>query len=72
MELYHQTKRLINFVTVPKYLNLTVTGTMGVLLKAKREGFIPAVRPLMENLISDGFYVSQVVQDYALKQAGEK
>ena len=55
-----------------KYLNLTVTGTMGVLLKAKREGFIPAVRPLMENLISDGFYVSQVVQDYALKQAGEK
>ena len=55
-----------------KYLNLTVTGTIGVLLKAKREGFIPAVRPLMENLISDGFYVSQVVQDYALIQAGEK
>ncbi len=55
-----------------KYLNLTVTGTMGILLKAKQKGLIPAVKPLLESLTGDGFYVSQVVQDYALKQAGEK
>ena len=55
-----------------KYLNLTVTGTMGVLLKAKKEGLITAVKPLVDSLIADGLYISQIVRDYTLKQAGEK
>ncbi len=55
-----------------KYLGLTVTGTMGVLLRAKKEGLIPEVKPLLEGLINDGLYVSPTVQSYVLEQAGEK
>ncbi len=54
-----------------KYLGFTVTGTMGVLLKAKREGYIDKVKPLMENLIDDGFYISPIVQSYVLEAAEE-
>ena len=55
-----------------KYLGLTVTGTMGVLLRAKKEGLISEVKPLLEGLIGDGLYVSPTVQNYVLEQAGEK
>ena len=54
-----------------KYLGMTVTGTMGVLLKAKREGYIVAVKPLLKSLIEDGFYVSTAVQSYVMEQSGE-
>lgn len=54
-----------------KYLGFTVTGTMGVLLRAKWEGYIDLVKPLMERLIADGFYVSPMVRDYVLEAAGE-
>ena len=55
-----------------KYLGLTVTGTMGVLLKAKKEGLISEVKPLLNGLINDGLYVTPTVQNYVLEQAGEK
>jgi len=54
-----------------KYLGFTVTGTMGVLLKAKHEGYIDRVKPLMERLIADGLYVSSEVQAYVLEAAEE-
>ena len=54
-----------------KYLGMTVTSTMGVLLKAKREGFIDAVKPLLKSLIEDGFYVSSAVRSYVMVQSGE-
>ena len=55
-----------------KYLGFTVTGTMGVLLKAKREGYINAVKPLMKRLIEDGLYISPMVQAYMLEAAEEQ
>ena len=54
-----------------KYLGFAVTGTMGVLLKAKHEGYIDRVKPLMERLIADGLYVSSEVQAYVLEAAEE-
>lgn len=54
-----------------KFFGLTVTGTMGVLLKAKREGYISAVKPLLKSLVNDGLYISQTIQNYVLRQAGE-
>ena len=54
-----------------KYLGLTVTGTMGVLLRAKKEGLIGEVKPLLDALVNDGLYVSSTVRDYVLKQTGE-
>jgi predicted nucleic acid-binding protein len=54
-----------------KYLGLTVTGTMGVLLKAKAEGLITEVSPLLTKIKENGFYISDGIVDLVLKQAGE-
>ena len=55
-----------------KYLGMKVTGTMGVLLRAKKEGFIKEVRPLLDNLEADGFYISRDVRRFTLEQAKEE
>lgn len=55
-----------------KFLGLSVTGTIGVLLKAKRLGYIDAVAPLLEKMRENGFYVSEEVMSLALEKAEEK
>ncbi|MBR1752798.1 MAG: DUF3368 domain-containing protein [Ruminococcus sp.] len=55
-----------------KFLGLTVTGTMGVLLRAKREDLIDKVAPLLDKIRENGFYLSEKVVDMVLTQAGEK
>ncbi|MCR5790197.1 MAG: DUF3368 domain-containing protein [Lachnospiraceae bacterium] len=54
-----------------KFLGLNVTGTLGVLLKAKREGYLEKVEPVMNELICDGLFISDTVKRYVLKEAGE-
>ena len=54
-----------------KYLGLSVTGTLGVLVKAKRQGIIKEVRPLLAEMRQNGFYVSNAVEQMVLEQAGE-
>ena len=54
-----------------KYLGLTVTGTLGVLVKAKHQGIIEEVRPLLSEMRQNGFYVSKTVESMVLEQAGE-
>lgn len=54
-----------------KYLGLTVTGTMGVLLKAKRLGIIKEVKPILQEMKKSGFYISDSLIKLVLKQAGE-
>lgn len=54
-----------------KYLGLKVTGTLGILIKAKRQGIIEEVRPLLSEMQKNGFYVSNAVERMALEQAGE-
>lgn len=54
-----------------KYLGLNVTGTLGVLLRAKREGYIEAISPLMDALTRDHFFIDEKVRGMVLKQAGE-
>ena len=54
-----------------KYLNLTITGTLGVIIKAKERGYINEVKPIMEKLIQNGLYVSIDVQKMVLKRTGE-
>ena len=52
--------------------NLAVTGTAGVLLKGKKAGLIPSLRPVLDELATKGFRLhSQVVSDL-LTIAGEK
>jgi predicted nucleic acid-binding protein len=53
-------------------LGIAYTGTLGVLLRAKAEGKIPALRPLLALLATrTTFWLSPPVQAAALKQAGE-
>ena len=54
-----------------KFLGMTVTGTLGLLIKAKRAGYIETVKPAMNALISNGFFISEQVQHYVLEEAGE-
>ena len=44
---------------------------MGVLLAAKRRGFLPAVRPYAEELLPNGLYVGANVYNEILIQAEE-
>ena len=55
-----------------KYLGLKVTGTLGVLLQAKKKGCILEISPLLKKLKECGFYVNDTVIDMVLKNAGEK
>jgi hypothetical protein len=51
---------------------LTVTGVLGVLLRAKRAGEIPAVKPEMDLLRSEAhFFVSPALEKKILSAAGE-
>jgi len=52
-------------------LGLIVTGTAGVLVRAKREGFIESVRPLLLQMKDHGYYLSNKVIEYACREAGE-
>ena len=48
-----------------------VKGTVGVLLLAKQEGLIPAVRPMLESLLNSGATLHETVVRDALHLAGE-
>ena len=54
-----------------KFFGLTVTGTLGIILKAKKEGYIDSANNVLNELIMDGFYISENVRNYVLKEAGE-
>ena len=54
-----------------KYLGLTVTGTLGVLLKAKGLGIIPSARDAINKLQANGFYIDSKIVKLVLDQAGE-
>ena len=48
-----------------------VIGTVGVLVLAKRKGLVPLVKPLLENLIASGYFLSKEIIAAALAAAGE-
>lgn len=54
-----------------KYLGLVVTGTLGVLLKAKKAGIIPEITPVLGEIKKNGFYVSEAVEHMVLREAEE-
>jgi len=52
-------------------LGIRLTGTLGVLLKAKQLGFLPAVRPVLERLEALRFYLDPATRLAVLGLAGE-
>lgn len=55
-----------------KYYNLKITGTIGVIIKAKELGLISEIRPIMNELISSGIYIDEKLFNKVLKIAGEE
>lgn len=53
-------------------LGILVRGTLGIVLLAKREGLIPRVRPVFEQLLEAGLRIAPEVLDMALDLAGEQ
>ena len=52
-------------------LKLRITGTLGILIDAKRYGLIAAVRPQLDQLQSLGFRVAAHTRAAVLKMSGE-
>jgi predicted nucleic acid-binding protein len=52
-------------------LDIPVRGTLGLVLAAKKRGVIPEARPVIEDMMSAGLYLSKRVLDRALEKVGE-
>ena len=52
-------------------LKIPVRGTLGIILVAKKRGLIPKARPVIEELIRSGLYLSRQILDEALRRVGE-
>ena len=54
-----------------KYLGLTVTGTVGIIVRAKKNHLVASASEIITELIDNGLYVSEEVKKIALREAGE-
>jgi len=52
-------------------LGIRVIGTLGVVLAAKRRGFVPAARPVVDQLVAKGLYLAPDLIAAALREVGE-
>jgi predicted nucleic acid-binding protein len=53
-------------------LGLNVIGVLGILLRAKRHALLPSIRPSLDALIADAFFISPRLYDELLDMAGER
>jgi predicted nucleic acid-binding protein len=56
---------------IASLLGLNYTGTIGVIVKAKLQGVIPSIKPLIEKIREANFRLSREIELQALKQANE-
>lgn len=54
-----------------KHLGLTLTGTLGLLVKAKERGFLDLVVPCMDLMIQNEIYISSTLYENISKLANE-
>lgn len=55
-----------------KVPRLNVIGTLGLLLKAKKEGMVSNIKPLMAKILENGIWIKGEIVEGILKDAGEK
>jgi len=53
-------------------LGLSVTGTLGVIIKAKKSGLIASIKPYLDKIRETNFRISEELEQIALKEANEK
>lgn len=56
---------------VANYEGLTVTGTVGVLIRARKEGWLQELRPNLVKLKEAGFFLADHLVEHALYVVGE-
>lgn len=52
-------------------IGIPVIGTVGVLVLAKRKGFLPLLKPLLEELAASGYFLGEGIIAAALVAVGE-
>jgi len=57
---------------VAERLGLSVTGTLGVIIKARNTGIIPSIKPYLDKIRETNFRISEELEQIALKEANEK
>lgn len=55
-----------------KYLKLPVTGTLGVLISAKRQGYICELKSVIQEMINKNIYISEKFMELCLRQVDEE
>ena len=56
---------------IAEQLGINITGTIGVIVKAKMRGIIPSIKPLLEKIKQTDFRLSHAIELLALKEAQE-
>ncbi len=56
---------------IAERLGVTLTGTIGVIIKAKLNGTIPSIKPILEKIKQTDFRLSSEIETQALKEADE-
>lgn len=56
---------------IAERLGLDITGTIGVIIKAKLNGIIPSIKPLINKIKTTDFRLSEDIEKQALIAAGE-
>ena len=57
---------------IAERLGLCVTGTLGVIIKAKNNGIITSIKPYLEKIRETNFRISEDLEQIALREANEK
>ncbi len=52
-------------------LNLRYSGTLGLILKARQEGIIESIKPVIEKINNTNFRFSEELIEFLIEQAGE-
>ncbi len=56
---------------VAESLSLRVTGSVGILIKAKQVGEVTAIKPLLDQMLGEGIFYSRRFVEAVLRQVGE-
>lgn len=56
---------------IAERLNISQIGTIGLLLRAKRQGLLHHIKPHIDALVENGIYIRRELIDAVLKKAGE-
>lgn len=56
---------------IAEHLGLKITGTIGVIVKAKLNGIIPSIKPILSKIRATDFRLTAELEIITLKEAGE-